>query len=185
MPKHILLACATLVFPFSASADEEAKTPSAEAKITLTEGTWKDVTRLVEKSHGKVVVVDLWSTSCLPCIKEYPNLVELQKRHRDDVVCISLNLDYAGIRSKPPAFYRPRVEKFLKEKKSALHNFLCTVEAIETMDELKIFSIPAVFVFNQEGKLAKRFDESLLQEGEEEAFTYKDDINPFVEKLLK
>ena len=34
-------------------------------------------------------------------------------------------------------------------------------------------------------KLLKRFDDSLLVDGKEEAFTYKDDINPYVEGLLK
>ena len=184
MSNHTLLVCLAAFIPFSVFA-EDTKTAVPDAKITLKEGTWKDVTSLIKKCSGKVVVVDLWSTSCLPCKKEYPNLVQLQQRHKDNVVCISLNLDYAGIRSKPPSSYRPRVEKFLTETKSELHNFLCTVEAIELMDELKIFSIPAVFVFDKEGKLAKQFDESLLEEGEEEAFTYKEDITPFVERLLK
>jgi hypothetical protein len=48
----------------------------------------------------------------------------------------------------------------------------------------ELSSIPAVYVFGKDGKLAKRFDDSLLQEGREEAFTYEADITPFVKGLL-
>ena len=100
------------------------------------------------------------------------------------MVGVSFNLDYAGIRSKPPTYYRPRVEKFLKKEKAELHNFLCTDEAIEVMDALEILSIPAVYVYDRNGKLVKRFDESTLKDGEDKAFTYEKDINPLVKKLL-
>ena len=39
-------------------------------------------------------------------------------------------------------------------------------------------------VIEAEGKEVKRFDDSLLEDGEEEAFTYKADINPFVKSLV-
>jgi hypothetical protein len=50
---------------------------------------------------------------------------------------------------------------------------------------LELSSIPAAYIYGTDGKLLKRFDDSLLVDGKEEAFTYKDDINPFVEGLLQ
>jgi hypothetical protein len=41
-----------------------------------------------------------------------------------------------------------------------------------------------VYVFDAEGKEVRRFDDSLLEDGEEEAFTYKADINPFIKGLV-
>ena len=174
--------CATAVLTTSFSAF--ARCEDSSAAVSLKEGTWKDVETLIQKSSGKLVVVDIWSSSCLPCKKEFPNLVKLNQDHPSDIVCVSFNLDFAGIRSKPPSYYRPRVEKFLKEQKAAFHNYLCTVEAFECLEELDLASMPAVYVFGRDGKLAKRFDASLLEDGEEEPFTYKDDINPFLSKLL-
>lgn len=155
------------------------------ATVSLKTGTWKDVQNYVEQHPGKVVIVDIWSTSCLPCMQEFPGLVELQEAHPDHVVAVSFNIDYAGIKSRPPEYYRERVEKFLTERKAAFRNYLCTTEAGDVLDDLKLNSIPAVYVFGKDGKLAKRFDDSLLEPGEEEAFTYKKDINPFVESLIK
>lgn len=168
-----------------ASADSAASPESAAAEVTLDTGTWKDVEAIVTKNRGKIVVVDIWSLSCLPCMEEFPNLVALQKKSPEEIVCVGFNVDYAGIKTKPPETYRPRVEKFLKKNAAAFPNILSSVEAEAVFGELKLVSIPAVYVYDREGKLAKRFDSSLLTDGEEEAFTYKDDINPFVDELLK
>jgi thiol-disulfide isomerase/thioredoxin len=165
----------------SGTADEKSGKPAA---VELTDGTWKDVEALIAKNSGKVVVVDLWSTACLPCMTEFPNLVALQKAHPDKVVCISFNLDYAGIKSKGPDYYRPKVEAFLKKQMAGFANVLSTDAADKVFEDLELTSIPAVYVYGKDGKLAKRFDDSLLEEGKEEAFTYTNDINPFVEKLL-
>lgn len=169
-------------------ADEKTvvETPKVEApEVTLTDGTWKDVEALVGKHMGKVIIVDIWSTSCLPCMTEFPHLVELQKAHGEKLVCVGFNVDYVGIKSKPATYYRERVEKFLTKQKAGFTNILSNTEADKVFQTLELSSIPAVYVFGTDGKLAKRFDDSLLSDGEEEAFTYKEDINPFVEDLVK
>ena len=167
------------------TADQHKQSTSeTPADIPLIEGTWDDVQKAVADNSGKVVVVDFWSTSCLPCVEEFPNLVALQKTHGDAIACISVNLDYAGIKSKPPEYYRPRVQKFLSQTNARIQNYLSTMEAADVLNAANINSVPTVFVYGTDGQLAKRFDESLLTEGEEEAFTYEQDINPFVQSLL-
>ena len=50
--------------------------------------------------NGKVILVNLWATWCAPCIKEMPDLNELQKSFKNDdfeVILISQNSD--GIES--------------------------------------------------------------------------------------
>lgn len=157
---------------------------AGKPSVTLKAGTWSDVEKLIKASEGKIVVVDVWSTSCLPCKKEFPNLVKLAQQYPKKIVCVSFNIDYAGIRSKPPEYYRPRVEKFLQEQKATFANYLSTVEAFEFLDNVDLASIPAVYVYGPSGKLARRFDGALLEDGEEEAFTYADDVNPFIATLL-
>lgn len=187
--KTALLALVVTTF-FSDSVFGQSSTvvPVAAAsdyQVQLQVADWKRVLQEVASHKGKVVVLDLWSTSCLPCMKEYPKLVELQKLHPKNVVCIALNLDYAGIKSKPPEYYRPRVEKFLAATKPSFKNFLCTTESAEFFDSMKLGSIPAAMVFGTDGKLAKRFDDKMLEPGEEEPFNYEQDINPFVKKLVQ
>lgn len=174
----------TLIESFRTADRLHAEEKAEEAKIMLTAGTWDNVLEQVKANKGRIVVVDIWSTSCLPCMTEFPNLVELQKTHGDKIACISFNVDYVGIKSKPAEFYRERVQAFLTKQKAMFPNILCTVESDKVFEKLELSSIPAVYVFDAEGKEVKRFDDSLLEDGEEEAFTYKADINPFVKSLV-
>lgn len=64
-------------------------------------------------------------------------------------------------------------------------NFLCTSPSDEIFQTLELPSIPAVYVYGVDGKLLKRFDDSLFEDGKDEAFNYKDDVNPFIAELLK
>jgi thiol-disulfide isomerase/thioredoxin len=153
--------------------------PAVELKIL----NWYETQKLVESHRGKIVVMDVWSTACIPCMREFPNLVVLDKQHRKDgVACISLSLDYDGIVSKPPETYRERVMKFLTKQEATFDNVLSSVSSEELLDKLELASMPAVYVYGRDGKLVKRFDnESITKESEE--FTYKD-VTKLVEELL-
>jgi thiol-disulfide isomerase/thioredoxin len=178
----LLVVCGTLLQSGKADADERK---SEAAAVSLQAGTWKDVQKIVSSSSGKIVVVDVWSTSCLPCMKEFPGLVSLHREFPDDVVCISFNVDYVGIRNKPAEFYRNRVAGFLEKQQAGFSNILCTEESDAFFAAENLSSIPAVYVYGRDGKLAKRFDDTLLEDGKEEAFTYSADVTPMVRKLVK
>jgi len=119
----------------------------------LTTGTWDDVQTRVNQCRGKVVVLDLWSTSCEPCVRELPQLAKLQQAHSDDIICISLNVDYVGMKSKPPKYYRERVQRVLELCQSHVINYLCTIEADVVFRELNLSSIPAVYVYGAGAQL--------------------------------
>ncbi|MCH2201944.1 MAG: TlpA family protein disulfide reductase [Fuerstiella sp.] len=173
--------------PQSATADSSSPQSAGDVQpISLEPGTWDDVQAHIQKSAGKVVVVDLWSTTCLPCLEELPQLGRLQRDKPNDVVCISLSLDYAGIKSKPPTFYEDRVKQALATCNVDVLNYLCTTESDELYAALDLPSIPAVYVYGSDGTLAKRFDASMMQDSatNEEPFTYESDIIPLVEKLI-
>ncbi|MSR60348.1 MAG: TlpA family protein disulfide reductase [Planctomycetaceae bacterium] len=166
------------------SADEKPAAKSAEApKVTLQIASWEETLKLVAKQKGKVVVLDAWSTSCSPCLKEFPNLVKLHKRHAArGVVCMSMSCDYAGITNKPPEFYKEKVLKFLEKQEATFTNILSNVDSEDLFDQMKLSSIPAVYVFGRDGKLVKRFDNDKAEK-EEDNFTY-DDVTKLVDELL-
>jgi thiol-disulfide isomerase/thioredoxin len=163
-----------------------AEPPVASKSIRLIAGNWDDVQATVNQSAGKVVVVDLWSTSCPPCIEQLPHLGELQRAEPNNVVCISLSVDYSGAKTKPPGFYRGRVEQVLTYCEATVLNYLCTTESGLIFQSLDLSSIPAVYVYDVDGTLVQRFDASLLDEDseDEEPFTYEHDILPLVETLI-
>ncbi|MCA9007221.1 MAG: TlpA family protein disulfide reductase [Planctomycetaceae bacterium] len=153
-------------------------------KPSLKIADWRYVEQVVSESQGKIVVVDLWSTSCPPCLREFPDLVALQDQNPVEVVCISFNCDYFGGKNYPPEYYRAPVEKFLTEQKAYMTNIINNVPAEELFPMLDLASMPATYVYDRQGKLVKRFDNERREYGKE-GYTYKRDVIPLVEGLLR
>jgi thiol-disulfide isomerase/thioredoxin len=140
----------------AASSAAAAAAPSA-AGVTLKILDYDGLGQLIANHKGKVVVLDCWSTSCEPCIRDFHHLVELQKKHGPEkVACISLSFDYEGIGK--PEDVRDRVLKFLREQGATFDNVLSTLPSDQLSKKLGIASIPAVFVYDRDGTMRRRFD---------------------------
>lgn len=163
--------------------DPPAAEPETSDEIPLKILSWEEIQQLIASKKGKVVVVDVWSTWCEPCKREFPNLVELQKKYGDRIACISISVDYIGLPNQPPESYREAVLDFLKKVDARLENVLSKATDEQVFRHLEISSIPAVLVYNQDGALVKKFVNDSGEFGDE-GFTYKDHIIPLVEKLL-
>lgn len=182
------LTCVTLT-PFALllsfclyllQAGVAADAPKAKVEVKIAD--WKQTQKMVAAHKGKIVVLDAWSTTCAPCVKEFPNLVLLHKKYGGkDVVCMSMSCDYAGIKNKPPEFYRERVLTFLEKQGATFENILSSVPSDELFEEMELASIPAVYVFGRDGKLVKRFDNEKAEK-EEDNFTYEH-VNKLVAEL--
>jgi thiol-disulfide isomerase/thioredoxin len=158
----------------------------AAKAIELREMNWEQLQELVASHKGKVVVVDIWSTSCEPCLREFPHLVKMQQRHPDDVVCISFDCDYIGVKKKPVAYYRERVLKSLEgHGAGGIINVISTLAADELFEKIDVDSIPAVYVYDRTGKLSKRFDNRTPAGGDDEGISYEKQIDPLVAELVK
>jgi thiol-disulfide isomerase/thioredoxin len=164
----------------SHQSSQEVKPSEATVvkEIDLVESDWVGLQSLIEQQKGKLVVVDIWSTACEPCMHEFPHLIELQERFPNDVIAISFDVDYAGIKKKPPVFYRERVLQFLSSQPDnhVLHR-MCTTAADDLFNDIKLDTIPAVYVYGRDGSLLKRFDG--------EGMSYEKQVIPFVGDQVK
>ena len=135
----------------------------------------------VARHRGQVVVMDAWSTSCPPCMKEFPNLVALSRRYEpEQLACISLSFDYEGLGQ--PEEQQDRVLKFLRAQQATFENLLSSEESDVLYRKFKLAAVPAVFVYDRAGKLRKRFDNEQAKT-KEEAFSYEQ-VGQLVAELL-
>ena len=167
-----ILALAALV-PSGCDQDKaKESTEAKDAKVTLDVVTLDQLEAAIKAKKGKIVVVDLWGEFCIPCKKEFPKLVQLHERHaKDGVVCMSVSIDTTDKKDAALAF--------LKAKGATFANYLIH-EGGGIHEKWKFKAVPAVFVFNREGKEAKKF----TYDDPDDQFTYED-VAKFVEGLIK
>ncbi|MEX0669994.1 MAG: TlpA disulfide reductase family protein [Pirellulales bacterium] len=136
----------------------------------------------VAARQGTVVVLDCWSTSCPPCVKEFPRLVALAAANPDRVACLSLAFDYEGIGT--PEESLPRVRGFLEEVGAGdVCNMLSREDADFMYRKLDLTSVPAVYVWKPDGSLAVRYDDDYASKTLGRPFTYAD-VEATVQHLL-
>ena len=147
--------------------------PPAAPALRLDLVDHAELMQRVQAHAGKVVVLDCWSTSCPPCIREFPGLVRLAAAHPQAVACLSLSFDYEGIGSRDEA--AARVREFLASVDAArIENLLSREEADAMYATLALDSVPAVYVWRPDGSLARRFDDDDAKRRLGRPFTYAD-----------
>jgi thiol-disulfide isomerase/thioredoxin len=136
--------------------------------------------QIASHKDKKVTVVDFWSTSCPPCMKEFPGLVALAEKN-PDVACIAVSIDFEGGKGKKPQNVFDKVLGFLKEQKAAkVHNILSGTQSDDVLADAELDlggSIPVVIVYAKDGSIVKKFTEA-------EPFTYAD-VEKTVAETLK
>jgi thiol-disulfide isomerase/thioredoxin len=143
--------------------------PPVEVRLVDHAGLMEEV----ERHRGKVVVLDCWSTSCPPCVKEFPGLVKLAAAHGDRVACLSLSFDYDGL-GKPDDLVPP-VRAFLEKVGAGqVVNMVSREEADSLYRKLDLVSVPAIMIWKPDGSLAVRYDDDMAARELGRAFTYAD-----------
>jgi thiol-disulfide isomerase/thioredoxin len=125
-----------------------------DAEIKLTPVKWKGfVAEVSSHPKAKLVIVDAWATWCVPCMKNFPHLVEMHEKYADKgLVAVSLSLDEAD-KPKKVAL----ATNFLKEKHATFTNLILDERTDDAFEKLNIGAIPAVFLYTPDGKELKRF----------------------------
>jgi thiol-disulfide isomerase/thioredoxin len=119
---------------------------------------------LVKQNKGKVVVVDFWADFCIPCKREFPNLVRMHRQYGDQgLVALSVALDDPADEKA-----KARALKFLTAQKATFTNVLLDEQPEVWQKKLEVDGPPVVYVFGRSGKLEKKFaDEVNYREIEE------------------
>ena len=88
------------------AASQESSSNQLAYDFTFTDVNGK--THRLSDYRGKVVVVQFFGTYCPPCKAEMPDLEELYRKYKDNLVVIGLSVDYIG---EEPQKLKPFVEQ--------------------------------------------------------------------------
>ena len=156
-------------------AGPTADAQTAKGKVELKAVKYADLGKAIRNLKGKVVVVDIWATTCAPCKREFPHLVALHDKYAaEGLVCVSVSIAMIGTEKPADAL------KFLTDRKATFPNYFLEEDTKFAFDRWDIKGIPAVFVFRRDGKRAAKFS----NDDPDKPFGYEKDIEPLVRTLL-
>ncbi len=139
------------------AAEEQAAPAGGSDEVRLLIKNYDELMQLIASKRGKIVVADLWSTYCIPCLKEFPGLVRLHRQHSPDkLACLSVCVNFSGLGKPEDEVAEPL--KFLKAQGAAFDNVLCGDPDETLYKKLRITSVPTILVFGRDGKLLKVFE---------------------------
>lgn len=119
-----------------------------------------------------IVVVDMWATWCSTCLEEFPKIIDLHKRYKDqNIQFVSMNLDD---HNDQPSL--KNAEKFLRNMDAKFDNFWMDENLMTTFERLDLIGIPAVIIYDGNGEERYR----LTGDDPNNQYTGKD-----VEKAIK
>ena len=107
---------------------------------------------ILKKNQGKVVMINLWATWCVPCREEFPDLIKLYRKYRDrGLELILISVDFAE--------QRRQVVAFLKENGVTFPTYINAEESYESLIDFLapdwIGGFPTTLVIDRKGRLTR------------------------------
>ncbi|MDZ7694222.1 MAG: TlpA disulfide reductase family protein [Balneolaceae bacterium] len=86
----VILLIFTLLIPGAAAFSQASSDSPA-----LNEVNGEELEQLINSYEGeKAVLVNMWATWCGPCVEEFPHIVKLQRKYKDELQVIFVSADF-------------------------------------------------------------------------------------------
>lgn len=115
----------------------------------------KGLQQRLQQARGKVVLLNFWATWCDPCVEEFPDLMKIAQEFRPrGVEMILVSID-------EPEDLETKIKPFLQAQGVSWPTYFKKTRDdevfINAIDKKWSGAIPATFIYDPNGILAKRF----------------------------
>lgn len=87
------------------AGDTQLLMAQSQSDELLQDVTGDELTQIIESyEDDKAVLVNIWATWCGPCIKEFPDIVDLQRKYEDELRVIFVSADFPDQRKRAIEF---------------------------------------------------------------------------------
>ena len=121
---------------------------------------------------GKVVLADVWFLGCKPCVKKFPQFVDLHNKYADDgLACVSIDMMPGELADQS------KVLAFLQVQKARFPNYILSDDPGKIdawTDRMDVIPTPAYLLFDRTGKRVPLDKEATAE-----------DVESIVRQLLK
>ncbi|MDZ7291120.1 MAG: TlpA family protein disulfide reductase [candidate division KSB1 bacterium] len=111
--------------------------------------------QLLKASQGKVILLNFWATWCEPCVEEFPDLMKIARQFQP------LGVELILVSVDDPEEIDRRVIPFLEKQGVFFRTYIKDSKDdeafINAIDVKWSGAIPATFIYDVNGALAKRF----------------------------
>ena len=131
---------------------------------------------VVEAHKGRLLVVNVWASWCRSCVELFPSVVDLSNRYNpDQIQFLSVSIDDSN-----DSTALEQAQRFLDNQDADFPHYLLTHEITQALESLGLESIPAVMVYDAEGRLRHR-----LQGDDDELEISTADLQGAIESLME
>ncbi len=162
LPVLLLLAgCASYT---SGPARTPASGPVQTRPVELVPVSVAGLDAALADLKGKVVLVDVWFLGCKPCVKKFPQFVELHHKYADGgLACVSVDLMPGEVADQT------KVLAFLQVQKARFPNYILSDDpgkVTDWADRVGAVQTPAYLLFDRHGKRVPLEDDATAEDVE-------------------
>ena len=120
----------------------------------LVDASATDLVQTVASYEGeKPVMVNLWATWCIPCVEEFPHIMELKKKYNDEFELIFVSGDFDEAKEEAREFLKSQEVDFTTYFKVGNDN-----EFISTFSDTWSGALPYTVIYDKNGEISAEWE---------------------------
>jgi len=117
--------------------------------LKVAEITINELNDIIKNREGKVLLINIWATWCVPCKEEFPDLIKISDKFSEQIKLIGISIDY-------PDEVESKIIPFLNALQPNFTNYVNAEndaeKFINNLNPEWSGAIPATFFYDSEGK---------------------------------